>query len=213
MQDSPIDTPLAPVVQQPKNSRLARTSMVLGILSASRIFSLACLLFIDMFSVTIPDWLPWIKWLLAIILCLGFCLGLLAGLPAIVTGHVARNRTRRAPERYGGAGFAKTGIVMGYVSIFVTMIVVAIALPSLVPARTHAQKNACIANLRQIDGAKEQWALENKKTKGEPADDDQINAYLKNSARPVCPQGGVYSYNPLGMNPTCSLGAALGHTL
>ena len=42
----------------------------------------------------------------------------------------------------------------------------AIAIPNFVKARTSAQKNACIANMRQIEGAKEQWALENKKTEG-----------------------------------------------
>jgi hypothetical protein len=187
--------------------------MVLGLLSATSILSLTCVLLIDIFSVTIPDWLSWMNWLLGIILCLGFCLGLLAGLPAIITGHIAYGRTRRAPERYGGARFAKTGIVVGYASIFVTMMLLAIALPSLRPARPTARKMACINNLRQIDAAKESWAIENKKTKGEPADEGQINAYLKYSRPPICPAGGVYSYNAVGVPPTCSLGAALGHTL
>ena len=39
-----------------------------------------------------------------------------------------------------------------------------IAIPNFVKARQTAQKNACINNLRQIDGAKKQWALDNKKT-------------------------------------------------
>jgi len=39
----------------------------------------------------------------------------------------------------------------------------AIAIPNFVRARTTAQQNACIANLKQIKGAIEQWALENKK--------------------------------------------------
>jgi type II secretory pathway pseudopilin PulG len=33
----------------------------------------------------------------------------------------------------------------------------AIAIPNFVKARTTAQKNACINNLRQIDGAIQQW--------------------------------------------------------
>ena len=40
----------------------------------------------------------------------------------------------------------------------------AIAIPNLVKARTTSQKNACIKNLQQIEGAKEQWALEKKKS-------------------------------------------------
>ena len=37
----------------------------------------------------------------------------------------------------------------------------AIAIPNFIRARTTSQQNACINNLRQIDGAKQQWALEN----------------------------------------------------
>ena len=36
----------------------------------------------------------------------------------------------------------------------------AIAIPNFVKARTASQKNACIANLKQMDGAKATWALE-----------------------------------------------------
>jgi hypothetical protein len=213
-----MQEPLPPTEPTPAHSQapkkgLAKTSMALGVLSATSILSLACLLWIDIFGVTIPDSRPAMKWLLGIMLSLGCCLGLLAGLPAIITGHVARHRARKAPEHYGGAGFAKAGIVMGYVSIFVAMIFAAIAIPSLLPARTHAQRNACIYNLRQIDAAKAQWALENRKKPGDPVVDEEVNAYLKNSQRPLCPAGGVYTYNPVGVNPTCSLGPVLGHTL
>jgi prepilin-type N-terminal cleavage/methylation domain-containing protein len=47
----------------------------------------------------------------------------------------------------------------------------AIAIPNFVKARQTAQKNACIRNLREIDGAKEQWALENKKSAGSAIDE------------------------------------------
>ena len=71
-------------------------------------------------------------------------------------------------------------------------------------------KNACINNLRQIDGAKQQWALENK----QPADafvvPQQITAFLKNGALPPCPSGGTYTLNNVNQVPTCSIP---GHTL
>ena len=89
----------------------------------------------------------------------------------------------------------------------------AIAIPNFVKARTTAQKNACIANLKQIDGAKEQWALENKKTQGDATDDTAVNAYLKNSQAPVCPANGTYGYNTVGTGPTCTQASELGHTL
>src|SRR5687767_653253 len=80
----------------------------------------------------------------------------------------------------------------------------AVAIPNFVKARTTAQKNACIGNLRQIDGAKEQWALETKQADGAPADEAAINLYIKGGA-PKCPAGGnaanTYTYNPLGQAP------------
>ena len=53
-----------------------------------------------------------------------------------------------------------------------------IALPNFIKARATSQTNACINNLRQIDAAKQQWALENHQTDtGSPADAD-ITPYL-----------------------------------
>ena len=72
---------------------------------------------------------------------------------------------------------------------------------------------ACIANLTEIDGAKEQWALENKKTMGSSADPPGVNSYLKNSMQPACPANGTYTYQIVGVSPTCSIGATLDHTL
>ena len=64
----------------------------------------------------------------------------------------------------------------------------AIAIPNFIKARTTAQKNACINNLRQIDGAEQQWALETKAGSGVPNFSD-ISGYLKNAV--VCPAGGA----------------------
>ena len=89
----------------------------------------------------------------------------------------------------------------------------AIAIPNFVKARQTAQKNACINNLRMIDGAKEQWALENRATTGGAVTEDGatgVNSYIKGNARPVCPAGGSYTYGAIGENPTCTVA---GHTL
>ncbi len=67
----------------------------------------------------------------------------------------------------------------------------AIAIPNFVKARTTAQKNACINNLRQIDGAVQQWALENRKAESDPVTIDNIVGYLR--APVSCPAGGSKS--------------------
>ena len=66
-----------------------------------------------------------------------------------------------------------------------------------------------IRNLQQIDGAKERWALENRKGGTEAVVDSEINEYIKGGA-PECPAGGEYSYNALGTPPSCT---EPGHTL
>src|SRR6266516_4408776 len=72
-------------------------------------------------------------------------------------------------------------------------------------AQANAPANACMNNLRIIEGAKDQWALENKKGVGDAMSAQDILPYLKNNALPACPQGGVYTLNALGAVPTCSM--------
>ena len=68
-----------------------------------------------------------------------------------------------------------------------------------------AQMNACINNLRQIDAAKQQWALENNKTDNDIPTALELLPYLRDAVFPVCPSGGIYSINAVGVPPTCSL--------
>lgn len=65
-------------------------------------------------------------------------------------------------------------------------------------------RNACVNNRRQIEAAKEQWALEKAKTNGTPVVLSEVNEYMKGA--PICPDGGTYDYGLLGQTPTCSLG-------
>jgi len=111
-------------------------------------------------------------------------------------------------------GYRKSGgftLVEIMIVIAIIGLLAAIAIPNFVKARGTSQKNACINNLREIDGAKEQWALENKMSVGSTEDDTAINTYIKGGA-PSCPGGGSYTYNVLDTNPTCSLSTS-GHTL
>jgi hypothetical protein len=64
---------------------------------------------------------------------------------------------------------------------------------------------ACINNLRQIDGAKQQWALEYKKSATDTPTWDDLMPYLGRTAQALrCPDGGMYSINVLTEVPTCS---------
>ena len=87
----------------------------------------------------------------------------------------------------------------------------AIAVPNFIKARTTSQANACINNLVKINGAKEQWALENKQVAGAvPADTQLFGSSLYIAAKPGCPAAGTYTINGVGTAPTCSVA---GHTL
>jgi chromosome segregation ATPase len=72
----------------------------------------------------------------------------------------------------------------------------------------EAERNACINNLRQIDAAKQQWALEFSKTTDAIPTEQDLTPYIKLDASgniPRCPSGGVYTIGAVGVQPTCSI--------
>ena len=87
--------------------------------------------------------------------------------------------------------------------------VAALAIPTVLPHRAYCCMNACVNNLRQLDGAAQQWALENQKKPGDRITMTDITPYLRNPL--VCPQKGAYKIGPVVSNvPTCSI---KGHAL
>ena len=136
----------------------------------------------------------------------------------LITTRLLLCSRRNNNERYSPVMKINTSRKAGFTLVEIMIVVAiigllaAIASPNFVKARETAQKNACINNLRQIDGAKEQWALENKKNTGSAVVSASINGYIKNGA-PSCPANGSYQYNAIGTNPSCSLSATKGHSL
>ena len=102
----------------------------------------------------------------------------------------------------------KSGFTLVEIMIVVAIIglLAAIAIPNFIKARTTSQMNACINNLRQVDGAIQQWALEQKKDAAAKVAFSDISAYLKNSV--ICPSGGTtfansYTIVDVSTKPIC----------
>ena len=109
----------------------------------------------------------------------------------------------------------KLGFTLVEIMIVVAIIglLAAIAIPSFVKARNTAQQNACINNLRMIDSGKEQGALANRWGDTYLADTTVVNQYIKGNTTPVCPAGGNYTYNSMGVPPTCDFTGSTTHKM
>jgi hypothetical protein len=118
-------------------------------------------------------------------------------------GFVILNKTEGIATQ--GASAASARQVVMAATVAPVGILAGVAVPSFVKARKTAKRASCINNLRQIDSAKEQWALANSKADGDQPDSAGVAEYLRSGRLPVCPAGGTYTLNPIGRDPECSV--------
>ena len=126
-------------------------------------------------------------------------------------------------------GRAASGFTLVEIMIVVAIIglLATIAIPNFVRARLQAQRTACINNLRQIDSAKQTWAMENRAGQTALPTPANIQPYMgrgTGGSLPSCPAdpqntyGTSYETQDLSTAPTCKIlpgspGDSIGHRL
>jgi prepilin-type N-terminal cleavage/methylation domain-containing protein len=114
----------------------------------------------------------------------------------------------------------KRGFTLVEIMIVVAIIglLAGIAIPNFIKARETARKNACLNNLRLIDGAIQQWALEDNINADSPVTLTALTVYLGRGGTGdvngsiKCPSGGTYIVTTVNTRPSCSK-SDLGHVL
>ncbi len=131
--------------------------------------------------------------------------------PPLRSRHVELNSAMKTHKlRKGGFTLVEIMIVVAIIGLLA-----AIGIPNLLRARKTSQTDACINNLRQIDGAKQQWALENGKSTADNPAAAEIQPYIGRGdagglgrvfcplVLPAAPMSG-YTINAVGTLPKCN---------
>ncbi|MBC8001924.1 MAG: prepilin-type cleavage/methylation domain-containing protein [Opitutaceae bacterium] len=89
--------------------------------------------------------------------------------------------------------------------VIIIGLLAAVGIPNFMRSRTKTQREVCVKGLGVIEGAKQQWAIQNKKLRGFPVTVSDIIDYVGNKTMPICPSSGTYTIGSVGTKPTCSI--------
>lgn len=88
--------------------------------------------------------------------------------------------------------------------VLIIGILMGIALPQFLNARSRSWHRSCLSNLRAMDNAKEVWAMEMRQAPGTAVvESDLVPDFIRGTALPDCPANGTYDLTTVGNPPTC----------
>ncbi len=82
------------------------------------------------------------------------CFWGIAGIPAVLLGHLSKSNIRKSAGQLGGEGMATAGLIMGYISIALSLVIVAaIVIPNLQRNRMEAGESAAKSTVRTLNAS------------------------------------------------------------
>ena len=93
--------------------------------------------------------------------------------------------------------------IVAAVALMLLVVVVATVVPAFIRARDTPATNACASNLRQLEGAKQQWVLNESRGTNAAPTMKELQPYLGRTL--ICQNGGTYTLGKVGESPRCSV--------